>query len=326
MRDDMDKVIVERPRRGGLTTHASRRFRNDEERGGKIGMRHGHTTRKSLNENLAPLRRWLASQVNRPWDKVYSELCANIDRRNTVQAHIFTHIDDFVERETRLIDGKVYVLDRWLRKVIPLEEAAGELYVDPVTGILRKNMDRVKFKQRRSSAQSATAAELSARRRDLSDRMQLQKIEGIWYRVELEEIPMPRVLVDRASGKQTIDYPRVWDVVRKRLVSRSAKSQSKERDYPPFGQAWVYAKEKRQVSGAELRKYKLTNDDAGNTRRCCFWSRHDLRLLDLLCRNDSFPHRPEHQIGHSLGSTGSDVTETNRSVGRVPAASCRVHG
>ena len=96
MRDDMSKVIVERPRRGGRTDkHKGRLYRAGEELPGKIGMKQGYTDRKGLNENLSPLKRWLESQVNRPWDKVYAELCANIDRRNTVQEHIFAHIDQF---------------------------------------------------------------------------------------------------------------------------------------------------------------------------------------------------------------------------------------
>lgn len=108
MRDDMYKVIVERPRRGGITTHGSRRYRNQEDRPTKLGMRRGHASRKWLNENLAPLKRWLAAQAGRPWDGVYSDLCANIDRRNTVQAHIFAHIDGFVERHTLYADARVW--------------------------------------------------------------------------------------------------------------------------------------------------------------------------------------------------------------------------
>jgi hypothetical protein len=55
------------------------------------------------------------SQVNRPWNKVYSELCANIDRRNTVQEHIFAHIEQFVAVKTHLVDGEVRVPKWWAR-------------------------------------------------------------------------------------------------------------------------------------------------------------------------------------------------------------------
>src|SRR5687767_13089539 len=105
MRDDMHKVIVERPRlkHGKKSGYSSdgRLFRNrvhDDEDGGfaphHLGMRAGYGRRRWLNENLAPLRRWLRAQAYRHWDDVYSELSAGIDRRNTVQAHAYTHIED----------------------------------------------------------------------------------------------------------------------------------------------------------------------------------------------------------------------------------------
>jgi hypothetical protein len=144
MRDDMFKVIVERPRRKPWATPKTARvYRNSEDAPAKIGIRKGYETRKWLNENLAPLKRWLESQVNRPWDKVYAELCANIDRRNTVQEHIFAHIDGFVERKTQLIDGNVYVRDRWARELTRIEDSRVALYVHPKTGILRQNKHRV---------------------------------------------------------------------------------------------------------------------------------------------------------------------------------------
>lgn len=67
MRADMSRVIVERPRRGDLN------------RAGRVlpfdnlphheGMRRRHyiaAAWKELNENLAPLRRYLERQVGRP--------------------------------------------------------------------------------------------------------------------------------------------------------------------------------------------------------------------------------------------------------------------
>ncbi|SDJ12619.1 hypothetical protein [Variovorax sp. OV700] len=117
MREDMDKVIVERPRRGGGVQGDGRKWRNSRERGSYLGMAQGYAYPKGLNENLAPLKRWLHKQVHRPWDKVYAELCSGIDRRSTVQAHIFQHIDDFVERQAVLRDGEVWVSESWWRAV-----------------------------------------------------------------------------------------------------------------------------------------------------------------------------------------------------------------
>src|SRR6266851_5683610 len=113
MREDMAKVIVERPRHGS-------RDRNKEGKGyqGRLRRmpmeewprREGIKERscggsKWLNEHLGPLRRYLVSQVGRPWDMVFSEICAHINRNSAVQDHVRDHVDHYVERKVILIDG-----------------------------------------------------------------------------------------------------------------------------------------------------------------------------------------------------------------------------
>src|SRR5262245_62228647 len=95
MREDMYKVIVERPRGWkSKSSHAVRR-RDDLDGPKQLGIRAGYD-RPALNENLSPLRRFLHAQVGRPWSKVYSEIASGIDRRNTVQQHIYQQADDFI--------------------------------------------------------------------------------------------------------------------------------------------------------------------------------------------------------------------------------------
>ena len=90
MRDDMSEVIIERPRWGSRMGH-DRRTRRSRPQGRdprairsvpfQIGLRRAGQARahdKTLNENLAPLRRYLERQVNRPWDKVWSEISQNL--------------------------------------------------------------------------------------------------------------------------------------------------------------------------------------------------------------------------------------------------------
>jgi hypothetical protein len=139
MRDDMYKVIVERPRKASRASDDGRIWLRNQEVGGKFGIRQAHTHRKWLNENLAPLKRWLHKQVHRPWSKVYSELSQGIDRRNTVQAHIYAHIDHFVEQHARIVEGIVYV-QHWRDSWIPVRQSNQvELFVHPLTGILLPN-------------------------------------------------------------------------------------------------------------------------------------------------------------------------------------------
>ena len=96
MRDDMAKVIVERPR---IPAFNCRKGRPQalEDLPAREGMRRPHALRgdrKELNENLTPLRRYLERQVGRPWDKVYSEIAAHLRVDNTVQQHVRDHLGD----------------------------------------------------------------------------------------------------------------------------------------------------------------------------------------------------------------------------------------
>ena len=98
MRKDMAKVILTRAR---ILEDAARKGRSvpDEIQPKSIGLRRHVRERggfKVLNENLAPLRRYLEAQVGRPWDKVYSEIAANLRVSNTVQQHVRDHLKDFV--------------------------------------------------------------------------------------------------------------------------------------------------------------------------------------------------------------------------------------
>ena len=64
---------------------------------------------KTLNENLNPLKRYLASQVGRPWRKVYSEISEHLKPTSTVQQHVRDHLQDFVATKTRMKGGAVVV-------------------------------------------------------------------------------------------------------------------------------------------------------------------------------------------------------------------------
>lgn len=142
MRPDMSDVIVERPRRG--LRNATRRApweKNahlDDLPAGE-GVRKRHTaagTRRELNENLAPLRRFLVSQAGRPWNNVYSEICANIRPRSAVQLHVLQHVWDYVERHVIIADDGAVLVGPGRRHVAMYPLRVGELYIHPVSGLL----------------------------------------------------------------------------------------------------------------------------------------------------------------------------------------------
>src|SRR5882762_2714317 len=141
MRPDMHRVVVERPRwNPGRGKHGRRANLPDELLPKFEGIRRPHASRKGLTDLLGPLRRWLHSQVGRPWNDVYSEACAVIKPDSAIRAHIKTHLLEFVQRHTFMRDGQVWCLcNRWRWDEVPVEKAANAwapFYVHPETGLL----------------------------------------------------------------------------------------------------------------------------------------------------------------------------------------------
>jgi hypothetical protein len=189
---------------------------------------------RALNENLAPLRRYLRSQVGRPWSKVFSEISANIDRRSTVQQHIYQHIDDFIAIQVERRDGRLVDLKPGWRPVAANEGLLQELYVDPRTGLIRVNKDYQHWNAQRTERRKREQADLDKRRRVIDEHTLLLLLEGIWYRVGLEALPTE---------------PQ-YDVVLRRKVSHAEPDDDRKHLY---GCARLYAVSKRQLSKRELR-------------------------------------------------------------------------
>ena len=201
MREDMAKVIVERPRIIDSFAHKGR-VRPLDELPTQLGMRRSQRERggyKMLNENLKPLRRFLERQVGRPWDKDYAEIAAGLRVDNTVQQHVRDHLKDFVEIRPR---RGIRPWSRW-----------GDglwyqpLYVDPRDGILKRT-DRLPEARKRREARKR---EKPPERIELSTLRELRRIGGIWYDVTLEFLPEYLI---------TPNHPERRYIVAKRQLSR----------------------------------------------------------------------------------------------------------
>jgi hypothetical protein len=256
MRQDMYKVIVERPRRGGGFRSEASAPGNLEDSPKQEGLRRRHRSRKWLSENLRPLEHYLEAQVGRPWDNVFSEICAGIDRRNTVQRHIHQHLEDFVAIRVYAIDGVLHEDVGW-RGRQPLESPwASRFYVDPRTGLLRLNKGRIKarraYREDRRAYLGIGREDRYDDRRIVDTATQLHRIDGVWYRIDLAPIT-EQAIVDREI-----------DAVRKTPLHR-CPCYGSLKDVPGsvdlFGNADVYACGKRQLNARELRQYGLSNDD-----------------------------------------------------------------
>lgn len=235
MRPDMYKVIVERPRSGKRTRGAALRLRNDMDGPTRLGMR-AHYDYLDLNENLQPLRRYLRAQIGRPWDKVYSEICAEIDRRNTVQQHIHQHIDDFIAIKVREKDAELIDVSRGEPRELWYEE----LYVDPRTGIIREHR-RGRRWRKAAERRKRHEEQIAARRRVIDERTLLLRSDGNWYRVEVA--PLPDALTCRQG-----EIP--FDAVLKRPLIHP--HQEADRLEYLYGSGNVYGVSKRQAGRREL--------------------------------------------------------------------------
>jgi hypothetical protein len=107
------------------------------------------------------------SQVGRPWDTVYSEICAEADARTWVGYHLRDMLDFYVTQNCLLRDGRVinehgHELGSWWNS----------FYVHPET----KTLEFVRRKSWRKKDEVQTVF-------DLKDK-QYFKWEGIWYRVK----------------------------------------------------------------------------------------------------------------------------------------------
>ena len=200
MRADMAKVIVERARVGGGIRYPRGRERGfrrvdvqDAPRREGIKRPWLRTSSpKWLNENLAPLRRYLLSNVGRPWDKVFSEISQHIRLDSAVQLHIWQHVQWEVCFDATRV-GREYVNSRGERV------RWQQFVVDARTGLLRENpvYRYARSTWTRWSPEPPSPFEKVV---EIDKLHRYCQIAGIWYLVTLAPMPPAR---QRAG----------WDVV-----------------------------------------------------------------------------------------------------------------
>jgi hypothetical protein len=237
VRDDMDKVIVERPR-----THGNDRVRSEwskiadwrvlrsagreDESPRREKLMKKWSNPKSLSDNLSPLVRYVRSNVGRPWNKVHSEICERIRRTNTVQRHVLEHLErDIVHQNVveqsdgSITDPRGRSLRRWM--------SGDVFYVCPRTKLLRR------------------IAGTARRRR--SDPLQVDvttpyhRVNGLWFEVRFMEIP--------------VRIPTVWDVLLKSHATLGGYA-SPVRHWKDGGR--LFAVSKRQLSSKEISRFGLS--------------------------------------------------------------------
>ena len=147
MRRDMPKVIVDRARYGSSRRPRKRHLPKDPDKLDALPKRESSRRRVEtydykcdvFRDRLEPLRRYLKTQVGRPWDKVWSEICAYLHPRSTMHQHVRDHVlrggraGNALRQETARF-GCVAAISGGLSPV------SGSI---PRTGILRDNLYRI---------------------------------------------------------------------------------------------------------------------------------------------------------------------------------------
>jgi hypothetical protein len=224
MRSDMAKVIVERPRGGWIRKSRQKGYRRYVQQSGDAGLPvrecmlgqwRGGT--KHFSEHLGPLRRYLRSQVGRPWNSVHSEICQHVRPDSVVQQHILTHVWGYVAFEVIIRDG-VPCSGAARRFGRPLEP--GDLYVCPQTGFLRTARAPRRKQIRRHFSADAT--------------VQYHLVLGVWHEVRLQNLPP--------------DFEECWDALLKRRIDTSQRAVLQK----TYGMA-AYALSARELSKREVK-------------------------------------------------------------------------
>ena len=233
----MAKILVERPRLGGgvkFQRNADRTWQRvpADERPRRESMKQrwdqSKVQRKSLNENLAPLRRFLRTRLGQSWDRVCSEISERVDRSSAVQLHIWQHVE--WEASTR-----PHEIERRLRAAV-VNGRRGGFYVDPATGRLCEIGARLS-KGRREAARKKKER-LKERVIEVDGRW-YGRADGIWYEVALTPL-------GRAAA---------WDVMLRAWTTSLHPSKFVE----AYGSS-VYASNRRQLCSKEIRQLRAALD------------------------------------------------------------------
>ena len=204
MRSDMQKVLTERPR-GGTSRYREERFESrDPDDYGPIResmswRRHGRS--KDFNDHLGPVRRFLESNIGRPWNKIWSEVCEHAKLNSVQGRHLRQHVWDYVEHNVIEIRNKIpYATGRYYNS--GLLEVNG-FWEHPKTGILHKNRDYV--------SPWKTAAKPENPDLKIIDDIYYGRVDGVWYELEMTIMEMASFLGghDKFLNIGIVGYPSI---------------------------------------------------------------------------------------------------------------------
>lgn len=135
---------------------------------------------KWLSDHLGPLRRYLRSHLNQPWNDVYSKLCRQLKTNTMAGQHVLDHVWDYVELHVELIDGVPHRKAQcgyWDRLDACYRD---QFYVHPETGLLCA-VEKKPRKHKRDKTPTDSVA--------IDAYHEYRKLNEIWYLITYEDFP-----------------------------------------------------------------------------------------------------------------------------------------
>lgn len=225
MRKDMGKVITERERTGNpcrnLKTRMSVQWKGHDadydipsRMSSSANRQHGYDA-KQFTDVLGPIYRFLDKQVGRPWNKVYSELCQYLDKRKLTHAHVFDHIDSYVEKDVYRGKDKAWYHTTGYSFVaggVALRRVVG-LFVNPKNGLIQRQKPLKEPPQKKDLDIIKVDKETEYRR-----------LDGFWFLVKLKEVEVDASYFDYHSKKMVPRTRKEFrEVSRKQLGKKELK-------------------------------------------------------------------------------------------------------
>ena len=206
----------------------------------------GKRWRAARGYKTKPLERYLARQVGRLWNDVFSEIWAALRQSRIGEAHGRYLLTSLVAIRVRIIDSEI-LWENWCGRSLSLSDSsAPALYVDPCSGRLHRNTTIETPRTRKKRLAAAKTEELSTRmwqplrmRRSSPTRQLHLLADGNWWEVILAE-----------QDKQLRLHASPQDVV----LSAGLSGLPRETLY---GRPGVFAVAKRSLSAKEIRRFGL---------------------------------------------------------------------
>lgn len=275
MREDMDKQIVERPRRwsrvGGIYRRRNRyrAKRVDMEAAPKqVSMgaerQYGHRD-KQLRERLNPLERFLASNVGRPWANVYSEIREQLNINTAVQYHVVQHLRWMVHNDVVMSEDGHPMRPAGHHSVrhayaeIYSRRRSPTFYIHPINGLLCKAPRAEPEDEEDGTLYSIPRTDIIA---TLVDGESFLKVDGVWYRPMFQTLPEDgpswnKPMVHKVMDVEHFDYG-PEDIIFGKVgrVSEFGAAHALR----AYGSSDVYCVGKKQLNSRELKRLGLVND------------------------------------------------------------------